>query len=184
MGNAILVRPREEYLQSYLEACCEFKEHGVFFSSHDPEQFDSWKSTIFWKYERDREGIGLLEGYVPSSTFWLVRDGAFLGVGNIRHQLTPALERFGGHIGYAIRPSAWNQGYGTTLLALLLQEAFTLGIELALVTCDDDNVGSYRVMEKNGGIYQDTIQNTILGQPRLTRRYWLSTEPNRGTQGD
>lgn len=176
MKNARLVVPSEEYLQSYLEACREFKKSGTeLFGSHDPDAFDAWKDTLFPKFEQNRLGTGLPEGYVPCSAFWLVEEGAFVGLGSIRHRLTPALERFGGHIGYAIRPSRWNMGYGTLQLGLLLEEAAKLGIADALVTCDDDNVGSYRVIEKNGGVYQDTIENTIGGQFRKTRRYWIHT---------
>ncbi len=87
-------------------------------------------------------------------------------------------ERFGGHIGYFIRPSTWNQGYGNVQLALLLKEASKLSIDRALVTCDEDNVGSYLVMEKNGGIYRDTIENNIDGKVRRTKRYWFDTATN------
>lgn len=176
MKNIRLITPHADYLQSYLEACHEFKKCGNdSFSMHAPDTFDDWKETIFPQCEQARLGIGLPEGYVPASTFWLVKGDAFVGVGNVRHRLTPALERFGGHIGYAIRPAKWKQGYGTLQLGLLLREAAGLGIERALVTCDDDNVASYRVMEKNGGVYQDTIENTIDGRLRKTRRYWIPT---------
>ncbi len=42
-------------------------------------------------------------------------------------------------------------GYGTLQLKLLLQKAKELGIENALLTCNVNNIASYRVMEKNGG---------------------------------
>jgi predicted acetyltransferase len=40
-----------------------------------------------------------------------------------------------------------------------------------LVTCDDDNVGSIRVSEKNGGILHDVIAGPDLVKPK--RRYWI-----------
>lgn len=176
MKNIKLITPKEEFLMSYLEVCREFKEsNNKEFTAHDPDTFDIWKDTIFLKYQHNRQGINLPEGYVPASSFWLVEGDLVIGIGDIRHRLTPALEKFGGHIGYVIRPSKWNLGYGTLQLGLLLKEAFDLGINNALITCDDDNIGSYRVMEKNGGVYQDTIENIIDGQPRRTRRYWFNT---------
>ena len=176
MKTAKLVIPGEEHLSSYLEACREFKESGIkLHGMKDPDTFSEWKDTIFQTCENNRLGRGLPDGYVPASEFWLVGDGGLIGAGAVRHRLTPALERFGGHIGYAIRPSLWNQGYGTLQLALLLREAFLLGIDRALTTCDENNIGSYRVMEKNGGVYQDTIVDTIDGQPRRTKRYWFDT---------
>lgn len=175
MKNVRLIIPREEFLMSYLDLCREFKEsNNNQFVAHDPDTFDYWKDTIFLKYENNRQGINLPEGYVSASSFWLVEDDVVIGVGGIRHSLTPALQKFGGHIWYAIIPSKWNLGYGTLQLKLLLEEAFKLGIYNALITCDD-NIGSYKVMENNGGVYQDTIENIIDDQSRKTRRYWVNT---------
>ena len=41
------------------------------------------------------------------------------------------------------------------------------GIDPALVTCDDDNVGSVRVIEAAGGVLED-----VRG---VKRRYWVPT---------
>ncbi len=178
MQNVRLIVPEVKYLNSYLEACREFQTmprqiHGL----HDPDTFDEWKDNIFAKFEEYRRGENLPEDYVPASMFWLVNRDEFVGRGSVRHRLTPSLERFGGHIGYAIRPSKWNKGYGTIQLKFLLREAAKLGIRRTLITCDEDNPGSYRVMEKNGGQYQDTIDNIIDGKPRRTKRYWFDTPP-------
>jgi len=177
MKNPKLIIPCEKYLQSYLNACFEFKEHHVnVYHFHDPDTFDDWKSTIFENMEDFRLGKHLPERYVPASTFWLVEENEFIGAGSIRHSLTPALERFGGHIGYAVRYSKWNQGYGVIQLQLLLQEAKKIGLDKVLLTCNEDNIASARVMEKNGGIYWDTIENTIDGIFRKTKRYWITIQ--------
>lgn len=96
----------------------------------------------------------------------------FLGIIDIRHQLTDSLLRFGGHIGYAVRLGDWNKGYGTLMLSLALPHAKALGITRCLITCDDDNTASARVMEKNGFVLGDKVENLIDGQTVLTRRYW------------
>lgn len=174
-----LILPCEKYLLSYLEFCREFKERNITniaaIVGHDPDKFDVWRGDIFKNYENSRLGIDLPEGYVPATTFWLVEDGAMVGYGNIRHRLTPALERHGGHIGYAVKTTKWGKGYGTIQLGLLLKEAANLGIEKVLLTCYDENIASARVMEKNGGILQDTIESIIDGVPRRVRRYWIDT---------
>ncbi len=176
MSDIRLVNPCEEYLSSYLDACWEFHHHDVTpMFLHDPDLYEQWRHTLVERLEKDRLGIDLPEGYVPASTFWLVEDGTFVGMGNIRHRLTPSLEIYGGHIGYAIRPSRWGQGVGTLQLRLLLREARKLGIEHALVTCDESNIGSARVMEKNGGVWQDTIEHQLDGRPHRTKRYWIDT---------
>ena len=178
--TAKLVTPDEEYLQSYLEVCRDFKAQGItLYSLHDPEKFGEWRHTIFQKFENQRLGINLPNGFVPASTFWSVENGELIGIGNIRHRLTENLERFGGHIGYMIRRDKWGQGYGTAQLALLLEKAAKLGLECVLITCDEDNIASARVMEKNGGVWQDTIDNVIDGVPRRTKRYWIDLRDRR-----
>lgn len=96
----------------------------------------------------------------------------FLGVIDIRHRLNDSLLRYGGHIGYAVRLGEWNKGYGTLMLSLALPHARALGITRCLITCDDDNPGSARVMEKNGFTLCDKVNNLIDGQAIVTRRYW------------
>lgn len=98
----------------------------------------------------------------------------FIGEVSIRHELTDALLRYGGNIGYGIRYSEWNKGIGTTMLSMALKYAKErLGLNRVLITCDDDNIGSARVIEKNRGILQDKIPNTIDGRDIITRRYWI-----------
>jgi len=166
-----LVQPCEAYLPSYTEAFDEYESFprraGNPFS--DPRDTD-----LLAKYERKSRAIDLPPGYVGSTTFWLVDDEAqrFLGEIDIRHELTDSLLRYGGHIGYAIRLGEWNKGYGTQMLSLALPHAKALGIERCLITCDDDNPGSARVMEKNGFVLGDKIDNVIDGFPIITRRYW------------
>jgi len=45
-----------------------------------------------------------------------------------------------------------------------------MGITDILITCDDDNIGSQKIIEANNGILQDTIDNE---RGVLTRRYWI-----------
>ena len=46
-----------------------------------------------------------------------------------------------------------------------------LGIDRILVTCDDDNIGSIRTIEKNGGILENVLSWPDLDKPK--RRYWI-----------
>jgi predicted acetyltransferase len=130
----------------------------------------------FGKYVRDRldwkEGKNLPEGWVPGSTFWLVRgDNVIVGTSSLRHRLTEHLRNIGGHIGFNIRPSERGKGYGTAILALTLEKAKELGLKRVLVTCDDNNIASAKVIEKNGGILEDKYSNDKLEQHK--RRYWI-----------
>jgi len=106
-------------------------------------------------------------GFVPSTTLWWVSADEYLGRIVIRHRLTPRLRDYGGHIGYDVRPSARRRGHATAMLAAALPVAHALGIDPALVTCDEDNIASRKVIEANGGTLED--------QRGVKLRFWLST---------
>ncbi len=84
----------------------------------------------------------------------------------------PHLEREGGHIGYDVPPSERMKGYGTILLKHVLLKAKEMGIKKVLITCDADNIGSAKIIENNGGIYENESISTESGKP--VSRYWIS----------
>jgi predicted acetyltransferase len=106
-------------------------------------------------------------GWVPSTTLWWVEGAEYLGRIAIRHRLTPWLLEVGGHIGYDVRRSARRRGHATAMLAAALPVAAALGVDPALVTCDDTNVASRKVIEANGGLLED--------QRGVKLRYWVPT---------
>ncbi|WP_025688338.1 GNAT family N-acetyltransferase [Paenibacillus zanthoxyli] len=110
-------------------------------------------------------GIGLAPGQVPQTLYFLYAEGRPVGYGKLRHWLTDSLLVTGGHIGYCIRPSARRLGYGTALLAGLLDKARDLGIPRVLLTCNEDNEGSRRVIENNRG-HMAELDNRYC-------RYWI-----------
>lgn len=165
-----LVKPSEKYYKSYIDAIEEYRQNGV-----DTYDFlDVSKYNIFEKIENYKTGKDLPEGYVKATYFWLVDGDEFVGEISIRHSLTDSLLKYGGNIGYGIRYSYWNNGLGTIMLSKALVYARdVLGLSKVLITCNDNNYGSARVIEKNGGILQDKIINIIDGVERLSRRYWI-----------
>ena len=106
-------------------------------------------------------------GFVPMTTLWWVEGDEYLGRLSIRHELTDWLRDFGGHIGYVVRPSARRQGHASAMLKAALPIARDLGIDPALLTCDDTNAGSRRVIQSNGGVFAD--------QRRAKLRFWVPT---------
>lgn len=165
-----LVEPSEQFIKSYIQAFEEYKEHNV--SSYGFS--DAVSLDVLEKFDNYRNERNLKPGRVGAHFFWLVDDekNHFIGEVSIRHQLNEVLERYGGHIGYGIRYSEWNKGFGTRMLELALIEAKKIGLSRILITCDDDNVGSARVMEKNGFVLADKIENNFDGGTLITRRYW------------
>jgi predicted acetyltransferase len=123
--------------------------------------------------EAQGRGEHLAPGHVPGHVYWLVRASTeVVGTSRLRHFLTPALADIGGHIGYDIRPSARRRGYGTRLLALTLERARALGLDRVLLTCSTDNVGSARVIERNGGVLASQGISPASGKP--VARYWIA----------
>ncbi len=86
--------------------------------------------------------------------------------------LNDFLARVGGHIGYVVVPEFRRQGHATEILRQAVHIAHEqLGLVRVLVTCDDDNVGSIRAIEKNGGVLEDVVSGAELEIPK--RRYWI-----------
>jgi predicted acetyltransferase len=128
----------------------------------DPGVFDAY---VRWLRNDAVEDAPRPAGYVPSTTLWWVSGDEYLGRISIRHRLTPQLRDYGGHIGYDIRPTARRRGHATAMLAAALPRAQALGINPVLITCDEDNVGSRKVIEANGGVLED--------RRGIKRRYWV-----------
>jgi predicted acetyltransferase len=108
---------------------------------------------------------------VPMDSYFIESGGRILGEIFIRHRLSAALEQYGGHIGYKVRPSWRNRGVATAALRLALQKLAAIGVPRALLTCNAANVASARVIEKCGAVRIDDSHQ----QDRVTRRYWLET---------
>ena len=101
---------------------------------------------------------GTLGPRVPETILWYVEGEEFLGSISVRHGLTPMLELWGGHIGYAVRPSAWGSGHASAMLAGILDYVrANLPLERVTLTANSQNLPSIRVIEKNGGILLDTV---------------------------
>ena len=166
-----LIEPCQGYLASYTEA---FDEYNSFPRRAGNPFRDPREGDLLAHLDDMRHARNLPDGWVGATTLWLVDDEKqrFLGQIDIRHELTERLLRYGGHIGYAVRLGEWNKGYGTLMLSMALPCAKKLGITRCLITCDDDNPGSARVMEKNGFVLGDKVDNAIDGHAIVTRRYW------------
>ena len=78
----------------------------------------------------------------------------------------------GGHIGYEIRPSRRKQEYGKLILKYGLEQAKAFALERVLLTCDEDNLGSRKIIESQGGKLEYIIE--VERWPVPVCRYWIS----------
>ena len=104
---------------------------------------------------------------VPVTELWFVDGTDYLCTVIIRHRLTPARERAGGHIGYHVVPGHRRRGHATQMLTQAKLVCRELGLSEILVTCPEDNLGSRRVIEANGGALDRIVDGEAL--------YWLDT---------
>ena len=171
-----IIEAEEKYIPEYKEAYLLslekakeglIKKHDLMFMNHD-------SINVIQRMMDNRDKTKLKPTYVPSYDYFAVDDDKFIGVIHIRVSLTPSLLNYGGHIGYGINPKYWQQGYGTELLRLGLEKAKDLiQDDKILITCDDDNTGSFKIIEKNGGVLENKVINTDEDETFLTRRYWI-----------
>ncbi len=115
----------------------------------------------------------LPEGHVACDFFWITDADEVIGFIALRRELNEHLRQFGGHIGYAVRPSRRRECVAKEALRLVLDIARGQGLGRVMLTCDDDNIGSIRTIEGAGGELQDVIDASSEGHPRL-RRYWIA----------
>ena len=132
------------------------------------KNFEEWLSAI---KDNEREET-VRSGLVPASTYLAVRtsDSRIVGMIDIRRRLNDYLLQFGGHIGYSVRKSERRKGYATEILRLALRKCRTMNMDRVLITCDKENIGSARTIQKNGGI----LENEVEEQHRITQRYWIN----------
>ncbi|MCL2300402.1 MAG: GNAT family N-acetyltransferase [Firmicutes bacterium] len=70
-----------------------------------------------------------------------------------------------GGLGWILHMDHWKQGYGTELAAALIRFGFEeLDLHRIRVSCDGENYGSYRVMERNGMRREAVFRQAILGR--------------------
>lgn len=122
--------------------------------------------------DEHERGVHLQPDLVPSTFLFAFNGDRIVGRVAIRHRLNDFLLRIGGHIGYVVVPEFRRQGHATAILRLALRVAHeTLRLDRVLVTCNDDNVGSIRTIEKNGGVLENIVTGRELDTPK--RRYWI-----------
>ncbi len=86
-----------------------------------------------------------------------------IGLLNIRFDLTDTLRNRYGDIGYGVRPSERRKGYATKILHYALEICKEKNMSEVILGCYEKNLGSNKVIQKNGGnLFKTDIENIKL----------------------
>ena len=174
MDKIILVKPD----LSYADEIIKYKEESLAESpiingSAGLDRFSSIEDWLEELKKRSSEDT-VPKGLVPSSTYLAVRekDNYIVGMIDIRHYLNEYLTQVGGNIGYGVRKTERNKGYAKQMLKLALEKCKELKIKKVLITCDEDNIASEKVILSANAKLED-IRN-VDGENK--KRFWIDLQ--------
>ena len=174
MDKIILVKPD----LSYADEIIKYKEESLAESPiiNGSAGLDRFSSIEIWFEELKKRNCEdtVPKGLVPSSTYLAVRekDNYIVGMIDIRHYLNEYLTQAGGHIGYGVRKTERNKGYAKQMLKLALEKCKELKIKKVLITCDEDNIASEKVILSVNAKLED-IRN-VDGENK--KRFWIDLQ--------
>ena len=154
---------------------------------------ENWKNeelswyTFSWKpgmshaehladLEKFKDKSKVPKDFVPATTLYAFVDGQIVGRLNIRYELNENLLFRGGNIGYAVSPLHRNKGYATEIFRQGIQFSQKLGLKKLLVTCADQNIHSWKVIEKFSAVLENKIFDEE--EDEYVRRYWVDLISN------
>ena len=169
MDKFRFVIPTTDWQESAISFINEFYEYNSNINGTGGLQkyldnYDEWLEKLEEDYKREPN-----EEKVPARTYFLVResDNKIVGMINIRLTLNEKLKKYGGHIGYSIRPTERGKGYNKINLYLGLKICQKYGIKEVFMDADKENPASWKTMESLGGIniqeyYDDEYANCVI----------------------
>ena len=167
---SFLIEPTAQYKEQIIAAVQEFQSEGRLLD-YDVQRLHRNFGSYLRNMQKQKERLYVEPDRVPTTDFWLIDGEEVIGRLSLRHELNDFLLKVAGHIGYMIRPSRRCQGYGKEILRLGLEQARAIGLTRVLVTCDENNIGSKRVIESNGGRFENAV--VVNGSSVKKLRYWI-----------
>ena len=114
--------------------------------------------------------------YSSATSYFVINSNdKLIGAASLRHYLTMEGFNTWGHIGYGVRPSEREKGYGTEILKLVLKEAKKKKMYKILVAAHKSNVSSWRVIEKCNGVFEKEIIDPNNENEKINR-YWIDNK--------
>lgn len=172
--NFFLIEPSEiyaeqiaEYKQAFLDTNSSMDGCGPLRRCEDPIAYIE-ECRLYTALET------LPKGLVLATQFLYIRkaDNCLVGMIQVRHYFNNYLSKFGGHIGYSIKPGERRKGYATSMLKAVLPYCKEIGLNKILISCIDSNIGSERTILNNGGIYESTVYEQQ--EKCFLKRFWIT----------
>lgn len=162
-----------EYLDEFVKYGSDINGSGSLDKIYDGYTFEEALDRCL---KMEDEEYAKSVGRCQSRTFLLIRenDNKIVGTINVRWNLNEAMLRFGGHIGYGIRPTERRKGYNKINLYLGMLEAKKVGLEKVMLDCDVNNLGSDKTLKALGGKLERTEVDPSDGI--LTNVYWFNLD--------
>lgn len=175
--NLYLKEPTINEMNEIIEMCEEIRsidKDNVFEGLSNLKNITKENFNDFLVELEKNKNIKLYKPHLVNQTTYLLMDECnhVYGGVNIRHELNENLLNHGGNIGYLIRPSERKKGYAKVMLKLALEECNKLGIKKVLISCRKENIGSEKVIESNGGIFED--EQYSKENNNTYKRYWIT----------
>lgn len=162
-----------EYLDEFVKYGSDINGSGSLDKIYDGYTFEEALDRCL---KMEDEEYAKSVGRCQSRTFLLIRenDNKIVGTINVRWNLNEAMLRFGGHIGYGIRPTERRKGYNKINLYLGMLEAKKVGLEKVMLDCDVNNLGSDKTLKALDGKLERTEVDPSDGI--LTNVYWFNVD--------
>ena len=173
MEELVLLRPTAVYAKQIMECKKEYLAAGSSMDGCGPMRRTDDPMEYIEKCALEENPETCPDSLVPATQFMLVRkdDNKVLGFLQVRHEFNDYLSKYGGHIGYSVRPSERRKGYAKVMLKMALPFCREIGLDKVLITCMDGNIGSEKTILANGGVYEYTIHEP--SENKDLKRFWI-----------
>ncbi len=162
--------PNISHKSAYLNFMDDWKKHDPS-NNVPPVLFNRANYEDFLDVIHEEDSENPWEWKVRATFYFLMENTKIIGATQLRHSIDiPRLREYGGHVSYSIRPSEWEKWYATKMLKLVFDKALEFNITEIMMGCFDDNIASWKTMEKVGC----TLARYTVVEERKARIYWIN----------
>ena len=165
------ILPEKENEKDVIDFYDEFKNNNdTCIGYNNYSNYKEWLQEM----QNRKNNVNLKKGYVKENFYLCYENDVLVGVFSLKFELTDYLLNYGGHIGYAVRPTMRNRGIATRILSQGIDIAIGLGINKLLLVCDEDNYASEKVILNNDGKFENKLFDEE--EQVYVKRYWIVKE--------